>query len=136
MPAAGGFPAVRGRRGTDPIRTAVQDWPAGYAPAVDEELRRLRRERAGGREVGAEFVRALARARLHGELVADHGTLTRAGGEVGALVEGAWATALGRLERQVMPTPIAAGSEDRRDGGGARHARRGAQEVALEAWRC
>jgi len=79
---------------------------------VDEELRRLRREHAAGAGVEGELVRALARARLDDEVVAAHGARTRAGGEVGAIVERAWETALERLERQVVPgPPVFVGSE-------------------------
>lgn len=77
-----------------------------YPGVVDEELRRLRRDASGD-----ELVLALARAGLEAELVAEHGTRTRAGGEVGALVERAWETALGRLVRRSVPTaPVATGS--------------------------
>ena len=79
---------------------------------MDEELRRLRREHAAGAGVEGELVRALARARLDDEVVAAHGARTRAGGEVGAIVERAWETALERLERQVVPgPPVFVGSE-------------------------
>lgn len=66
---------------------------------MDEELQRLRRTG------GDELVRALARAGLDAEVVAGHGQRTRAGGELGAIVERAWATALGRLRPRVAPGP-------------------------------